>query len=159
VQKCISIIFILLLAFQANQALADPGAEITQNIQFGRYVIRNDNAGAALQVAYDGNVISDNAFIPVNSTAKNGIIKMSGFTPGESLLLTITFLPDPLTLTCSCSSPDFQISNFQVETTSVTADISGEAFIRFGARLVAQGGAYGDVSYSGALTVRIIVNS
>jgi hypothetical protein len=138
---------------------ADPVVDISQSLRFGRYVLRSDNLNASLQVAYDGQVTADSAFIPVNSTARNGVIRMTGFTPNTPFDLSISFTPNPLTLSCSCPSPDFLVSNFTVETENPTTDLSGQALLRYGARITAQGGSYGDVNYSGTVTISVIVNN
>lgn len=152
--------FVLFFALiWASAVMADPAVDIAQSLSFGRYTMRTNNLNASLQVAYDGQVTADPAFIPVNSTARNGIIRMTGFDPDTPLDLSITFLPNPLTLTCSCASPDFIVSNFQVETENPTTDPTGQALIRYGARITAQGGTYGDVNYSGTVTITVIVNN
>ena len=139
--------------------VAAPAVTVSQTMLFGSYVMRPNNLGAAVQLSYNGSVVADNAFIPVNSNTQNGVIKFEGFVPNEPLNLTITFSPDPLTLSCNCPSPNFVVDNFQVDPANVITDGIGQAFVRFGARLTAQGGGYTQQNYSGTITVDVTVNN
>jgi hypothetical protein len=71
--------------------------------------------------------------------------------------LHILLSPSPLTMSCSCGSPDFTVTSFVLSPATPHTDGSGNTSFRMGATIRTSGNTavYGNGAYSGLLSISI----
>lgn len=145
---------VLLMALISQSAFA--GITTIQGLNFGEFIVKNNDAVHAITVNVSGPGYSyDTAgFIPINTASiQQGVYDLDGMTPNTAITsVTITQL-SPLS---GASGPNFQMNTFQ-ETHPATTDGTGTARIHVGATAQTSGSGtpYVDQTYTGTLQIQI----
>ncbi len=153
--RCFQFFFASLALF-CFSAKAVAGVTTVQQLNFGEFIVKNNNAVHSITVNLSGPAFAYDmaGFIPINTgSIQNGIYDLDGMAASTAITsVTITQLL-PLS---GPGGPNFQMNTFQ-ETHPATTDGSGVARIRVGATAQTSGTTtpYLDQTYTGTLQIQI----
>ena len=142
-----------LLAGSAT-AFAAPALTVTQALAFGTIFLKNNDAVYSATITPLGILSYDSAFLFMGH-AKNAAYSLSGADPDMDI--NVSFDPSPLTLSCSCGSPDLTLDNFTISPVLPHTNLAGHTTFKLGATLLTSGSGptYGDGAYSGTVTINL----
>lgn len=145
------ILGVLLLCCVQQQAWA--GVTTVQQLQFGSYIVKKNDAVYTITVNIGGVTTYDpSGFIQI-SPGQDGIYDLDGMTPFDAITsVTIT----QVTPLAGPSGPNFQMNSF-TETHPAQVDAGGVVRVRLGASADTSGSgmAYIDQTYTGQLLIQI----
>lgn len=142
--------------------MADPTVDVTQALRFGEVIPRDNRAVYGLEINTSGVVTPMGAgliTLPTGQPAQNGVFELTDFTPGD--IVTITFDPLQVVLSCGCGGPSFVVDTFVTSPSAVTIDGSGMQVVNFGATLKTDGSGmrYSEAAYTGTVNISFTIDN
>ena len=147
---CIFLLFALSLGF-AKQSAA--GVIEIQPLQFGEYIVKNNDAVYSITVNVGGVTTFDPAgFIQIAATGQDGIYDITDLDPSRAISSVTLTQTTPLT----AAANSFEMTAFTVSHPPST-DAGGVARIRVGAtaQTLGNGVSYSDQTYIGRFDIQI----
>lgn len=144
----------------SGKACAQPNVEVTQSLNFGSVITRDNLAAYTLTITAPNdsvNIVGGGLIPLMDVTPRNGVLEADGFDPGVEV--TVTFDPTEVELSCNCGSPSFYVDNFTtVPSGAITIQPDGTAVIPFGARLRTTGSGirYSGDTYTGEVEISVM---
>lgn len=128
------------------------GVTVIQALNFGEFIVRNNDSPHTITVNTGGPYSFSAGFLEINPTAQPGIYDVDGLPANTAIMSVVITQTSPL----AGSGENLQMSAFQ-ETHPASTNGAGVAQIRVGgtATTSGNGNPYLDQSYTGQLQIQI----